>query len=164
MTVQTPPTALAKSDRSGDSVALRTGADRLMRVSSRLAVWGFVGGFGAMMAQVFGAPISLGLAIALMGGGVLVSGLGTATASFLAYRRLARTRGLLKTASMVGMPLGASLVLLGLTALFQWSPLVAVVNAIVPAAVVLGGLVIVLLMVGFILQWQREDEDRLEDI
>ena len=143
MTQDPLPVVVAADDESREIVAARSGSQALLRVSSRLGVWGFVGGFGAAMtAFTLGGPISLGLVFTLMGAGLLVSGLGTITASFLAYRRVADGRGLVKAASLVGMPLGASLAVLGLTSLFQWRALVSIVNAITPTAAVLGAVVI----------------------
>ena len=164
MTQDPLPVVVAADDESREIVAARSGSQTLLRVSSRLGVWGFVGGFGPITAFTFGAPISLGLAITLMGVGLLVSGLGTVTASFLAYRRVADGGGLVKAASLVGVPLGASLAVLGLTSLFQWPALVSIVNAITPTAAVLGAVVIAMLVVGFVIEWSRGDDEEADSL
>lgn len=84
-----------------------------------------------------------------MGGGVLVSGLGTLLAGTAALRARRRSPPLIRVATLAAVPLGAVLSLLGLTSLTQWGPLVSIVNALTPGAAVLGAVVVVLLVVGF---------------
>ena len=65
-----------------DALVEHTGGSAArIKVGSRLAVWGLVGGFGVMTAFTLGAPISLTAAMFVMGAGVLISGLGTLLAS-----------------------------------------------------------------------------------
>lgn len=138
---------------------IRHRSDQLIKITSRLGVWGFVGGFGAMTAFTLGAPLSLGAAISLMGGGLVLSGVGTGAASVLAHRRLDSECSLLRIASIAGMPLGVSLTLLGTVSLFQWEPLVSVVHAITSSAGFLGVLLILLLIIAFVSQWRNRSED-----
>lgn len=156
MTEGTPAIDVLADGGSGETSVTRRESSALLRASSRAGVWGFVGGFGVMIAGILGAPISLETAMVLMGAGVAVSGLGTLTASWVAYRRVVERGGLVKAAALVGMPLGVSLVLLGLTSAFRWPALVSIVNAVTPAAAILGTVLLVLLVAGFVLQWTRE--------
>ena len=129
-----------------------------IRTGSRLGVWGLVGGIGVMTAFTLGAPISLGVAMSVMGAGVLLSGLGTLVASTSVVRSDHCVSLAVRAAAVAGVPLGAVLSLLGLTSLTQWAPLVGIVNALTPAAGILGALVLVLLIVGFF--WGLPSPDR----
>lgn len=136
--------------QSADGTVRRfIGSNAGIRTGSRLGVWGLVGGFGVMTAFTLGAPISLASAIAVMGGGLLVSGLGTFLAATGVVQKGDAVPRLVRTAALAGVPLGAALSLLGLASLTQWGPVVAVVNAVTPAAAVLGALVVGLLVIGF---------------
>jgi len=132
---------LARTDRSATQI----------KVGARLGVWGLVGGIGIVTAGTLGAPLTFGAAMALMGAGLICSGVGTAIASIGVLRRTGRAPRPIRTAAIAGVPLGGVLALLGLTSLTQWPPLVAVVNGLTPAAGLLGAVVVVLLMVGFVL-------------
>jgi hypothetical protein len=126
-------------------------ARAIIRLGSRAGVWGLVGGFGMMTAFTIGAPITLGLAISSMGVGLIVSGVGTTAASWSALR-VARPRNILvRVASVLGLPLGGVLTILGATSLFRWAPLVNLVNWITPVAGTLGGLVLVILVIRFLM-------------
>lgn len=134
-----------------------------LKVGSRVGVWGLVGGLGTMTAGTLGAPISLEAAFLVMGGGVLLSGLGTLLAATAALRSPQRLPALVRTSALVGLPLGGVLGLLGITSLTQWGPLVGIVNALTPAAGILGALVVVLLVLGFFINPISDDEDAVTD-
>ncbi len=144
---------------SAEVAARAAGTAAQVKIGSRLGVWGLVGGLGTMTAFTLGAPISLATAISVMGGGVLLSGLGTLLAGTAALRSTRPLPRLVRAAALVGLPLGAVLSLLGLTSLTQWGPLVSIVNALTPAAGVLGALVVVLLVVGFFVGLPNTEED-----
>lgn len=158
-----------REEVAGSELTKKKAADQLLApggrlsaqvtVRSRLGVWGLVGGFGAMTAFTLGAPIPLGAAIAVMGGGVLLSGLGTLLASTAVLRRGGGVPSAIRTAALAGVPLGTVLGLLGMTSLTRWGPLVAIVNALTPTAGVLGILVIVLLVVGFFVGLPTDGDD-----
>ena len=116
-----------------------------------------------MTAGTLGAPISLEAAFLVMGGGVLLSGLGTLLAATAALRSPQRLPALVRTSALVGLPLGGVLGLLGITSLTQWGPLVGIVNALTPAAGILGALVVVLLVLGFFINPISDDEDAVTD-
>jgi hypothetical protein len=126
-------------------------SSRMIELGARSAVWGLVGGLGLMTAFTVGAPISLGAAIMGMGAGLLMSGLGTVTASLGVFRRSRPCPRLIRVSAVVGLPLGGALSLLGMTSLSLWPALTGIVNGLTLAAGVLGTLVVVLLILGFVL-------------
>ncbi len=148
--IRKPPGAVAHPESKSAS-RIRTG--------SRLGVWGLAGGVGVMTAFTLGAPISLAAAMALMGAGVFVSGVGTLVASTAVVRGTRLLTPWVRAAAFAGVPLGMVLSLLGLTSLTQWAPLVAIVNALTPAAGILGALVVILLVVSFFVSSSSEEED-----
>lgn len=121
----------------------------MLKIGSRLGVWGLVGGLGTMTAFAVGAPISFSTAIVVMGGGLLVSGLGTLLGAAAALSETRPLPGTVRAAAFAGLPLGTVLSLLGVTSLTQWGALVSVVNALTLAAGIMGALVVILLVVGF---------------
>jgi len=131
----------------------------IIRIGSREGVWGLVAGFGVMTAGTLGAPISLGLAISLMGAGLIVSGIGTGVTSWWVLRKAQPQSVLVRLASVLGIPLGGALAILGATSLFRWAPLINLVNWITPVAGILGGLVLVILVIRFLIGTGAEADD-----
>lgn len=137
---------------------VREAPSPLIKVGSRMGVWGLVGGFGVMTAFTLGAPVSLGLAISLMGAGVVTSGLGTLAASIAVLRESDSVPTLIRAGAIAGVPLGGALTILGVTSLSRWAPLISIVNAITPIAAGLGAVVVVLLVLGFFLGFPGDDK------
>ena len=125
---------------------------RLIKLSSRLGIWGFVAALVPALAEVAGVPLALGLGDQLASVGLIVSGIGTVAASALVWRSLPRRRSLLKVAAGAGVPLGCAFVLAGVAFRRPLSDLANLVDAAGPLvlalAVVAVGLLIIELLRG----------------
>jgi len=122
------------------------GRRRLIAISSRVGVWGIIGGLlsGGLG---FVAPRVSMITAAI---GFFLGGLGSIAASLLVCRDLKSASLPLKLAALVGLPFGASL--LAVVATFflgfpGWTPLISLAA---PAAVVLGIVLVVLLVTGLV--------------
>jgi uncharacterized BrkB/YihY/UPF0761 family membrane protein len=99
--------------------------------------------------------------MSLMGVGLIVSGVGTAAASLSVLREPHPKSSLVRLASTLGIPLGGALTALGVTSLFRWAPLVEVVNWVTPIAGILGGVVLLILVIQFLIG--TGDDQRIGD-
>lgn len=81
-------------------------ADVLMPISTRVGVWGLLGGLVASLSSVWGFPFSFGFSGVLSGLGFLAGGLGATVASALVLRRTSPSFRNLRAAALVGVPFG----------------------------------------------------------
>ena len=123
---------------------------RLIAVSARLGVWGLVVALASPFAQALEGPFWLQNAMWLMSAGLLTSGVGTVAASVLVLRTLPPGSSPLKVAAFAGIPLGVLIGCLGGAVLAPLSGFADVVSASGPLALLLGVLVVVSLLVGFL--------------
>ena len=119
----------------------------LIRVTSRVGVWGFVVALVPPLADALGAPVAPHLVGPISSFGLISSGLGTIAASVLVWRSLPRSLSALKLAAGVGAPFGFGLVLGGIALLRPLSAFADTVNAVGWIMLALAVTVVVLLIV-----------------
>ena len=78
----------------------------LMRLSSRIGVWGLLGGMAGVLSPILGISVPFRVSMTLGGIGLLAGGLGIAAASSLVLRETWGTKRVLKYAAMAGIPFG----------------------------------------------------------
>lgn len=135
---------------SGKALEQRGARARIIRVGSRVGVWGFVVALLPPLADAVGVRVAPGLVGPISSAGLLASGLGTCVASVLVWRSLPRGASPLKIAAGLGVPFGLALVLGGIALLRPLSALADFVNAGGPLVLALAVAVVTLLIVGFL--------------
>lgn len=148
--------AAAGESKNEKPLVLNRQAGRLIRWTSRLGVWGIVGGFAPIIAFTLGAPITLEASISLLAGGLVVGGVGTTAASVLVYRNAPTGSRLLRAVAGLGGPLGVALAAVGITTLLGWE----IVSAVGGIGLSIAGVVLVVLLVAtFLWNWPQEREE-----
>lgn len=122
----------------------------LIRLSSRVGVWGFVLALVPVLGDAFGMSLPPGLVGPVSSFGLIASGLGTAVASVLVWRSLPRKLSPLKVASALGIPFGITLTLGGVALRRPLGAFADAVDAIGPVVLALAVLVVGLLVAGFV--------------
>jgi hypothetical protein len=130
-----------------------TSADFPLRLSSRIGVWGLLGGIVCSLSTTWGFPFSSALSGVLSATGFLAGGLGIGVASALVLRRTRGPFRLMRLGALLGVPLGVLAALRGVVVL--WFPgwalghlgLLALVTT---GAFVFGVALIVLFLVGLL--------------
>lgn len=123
----------------------------LIKISTRMGVWGFVVALVPVWAEVLEAPIGVWRAMQpLVPGGLLASGSGIVLACALVLRSLPPGLSALKVAAIAGMPLGVMIAAVPVAALAPLSRFADVVADSGSLALLLGVLVVVALLVGFL--------------
>jgi len=144
-------TGVEKSGDSTDGARTRPGHAGLIRIASRLGVWGIIAALVPPMATELGGPMWLASLTPMVVAGLVASGIGTMAASTLVLRAVSAGSRPLKLAALAGVPLGFLLVLGGAMVLAPLSRFANVVDAAGPVVLGLGVLVVVSLAVGFLL-------------
>ena len=135
---------------SGREVRSRPRSPGLIRIASRVGVWGFVIALAPPIADALGVWVAPSLVGPISSFGLLASGLGTAVASVLVWRSLPRAVSALKLAAGLGVPFGAGLMLGGVALLRPLGAFADAVNEAGPIVLALAVTVVVLLIVGFL--------------
>lgn len=135
---------------SGREVRPRQRGPGLIRIASRVGVWGFVVALAPPLADALGVWVAPTLMGPVSSFGLLASGLGTAVASVLVWRSLPRAGSALKLAAGLGVPFGVGLMLGGVALLRPLGAFADAVNAAGPIVLALAVTVVVLLIVGFL--------------
>jgi hypothetical protein len=165
---------------NGESLAVTRAADqetlpletrddargRKIRLFSRVGLWSVVVGMAPVVADLFFPAWSRGIPAGslLPDLGLFVGGIGIALASGLILRGLGKNAGALKLAATAGVPLGATLAVLGTALLTEpWFPPTSLMQTLFSyggrAALLLGVLMFVLLIVAFVTAgWSSEEE------
>ena len=133
-------------DEGLDLVSAEEKRRRLISISARVGVWGVIAGLGSIAL----AGLAPDLAVVLSGGGFLLGGLGAIGTSMLVLKDLGRASHPLQLAALVGIPFGASLVAFAGTFMLGWPFPMRLVGFALPAAVILGVTLMILLLAGFI--------------
>lgn len=139
-------TRSAPAPVSGRELGSSTRTPRLIRVTARAGVWGFVVALVPALADVLGAPLAPSLVGPISSFGLLCSGLGTSAASVLVWRSLPRKPSALKLAAGIGAPFGFGLVLGGIALLKPLSAFADAVNSMGPIVLALAVTVVALLI------------------
>jgi hypothetical protein len=143
---------------NSDLVFLEDGSDRhaiapedrrkrLIAISARAGVWGIIGGLTCI---IVGAAVT-GVAFGVAGLGFLAGGIGAVSTSVLVAKDLKRASWPLKLAAFVGVPFGVCLIAFATGGILGW-PLFPriLVNLAVPAGAILGVVLMILLLAGFL--------------
>jgi hypothetical protein len=123
---------------------------RWIALSVRCAVWGLVVGLLPTFAHYGVGPLWLMRADLLTVAGLLVSGTGMLVAAVLVLRTLPRGFSALKVASLAAIPLALGLLSIPFTALAPLSAFADLVDAMGPLGLLMGVVVVVALLVGFL--------------
>ncbi len=144
-------TRVGESGDSTDVARTRPGHAGLIRITSRLGVWGLIAALVPPMATELGGPMWLASLTPMVVAGLVASGIGTMAASVLVLRAAPAGSRPLKLAASAGVPFGFLLVLGGAMILAPLSRFANVVDAAGPVVLVLGVLIVVSLVIGFLL-------------
>lgn len=138
---------ISLSTDGGNSIALSPEDRRrkLTAISARIGVWGIIGGLGSLLV----GPLFPGLALNLMSFGFLAGGIGAIGTSILVTKDLKRASLPLKLATYVGFPFGASLLIFGAGQLILPPGSFRLVALAIPAGMLLGLTLMILLLAGF---------------
>jgi len=139
--------SIERVDSSASAPAHRS---RSIALAARLGAWGFVAALIPPFAQALNGPRWLADLAMLSALGLLASGVGIVAASVLVIRALPSGVSALKAAAVVGIPFGGALCLGGIAILAPLSRFADVVDASGPLVLLLGVLVVVTLLIGFL--------------
>lgn len=119
---------------------------KLTALSARVGVWGIIAGLSSI---ALGA-LAPGVAFEMAGLGFLAGGVGAIGTSILVLKDLKRAPLPLKLAAFVGVPFGGSLIAFACGAILGWPYSMRFVALAVPAGAILGVVLMVLLLTGFL--------------
>ena len=88
--------------------ALTKSNSRAFAITSRVGVWGLLGGVTGAFASLFGADVAGSAVWLLAGGGTLLGGLGIAAASLLVLRKMRTVNWKGRFGALIGVPFGLS--------------------------------------------------------